>query len=403
MAKVSIIIPVKNTEEISQQCLESLVHQTLSDIEIICVNMGGAPCSDEEEAEAPKTDILQDYAGADSRIILLDEQDKNSYGWAINAAMMKASGEYVGIVWPRDYVALDAFENLYQTAKEKDLDFIRSDYFNFKAENNGNLKLSYVRLAEAPEEYNKVYEPAANPAALNFVKGIEAGIYKKSFLEELGIHHSETPGCSFQDEGFLLLTSAFGRSAMIVDKAFYYKNQDEAVISDEDQENIYALDIEYDAIRDQLMEHPEIWRRFRNMYWKRRFICTDAQIARMGEAYREEYCANAARELNAAAKDGFIVRGDYEKQVWDKLHQLMKNPDTYGIKNGGGKGGSQISSGELATLRKESRLYNDIINSNSYKLGFGLTKGVRWAKESYRAYKKDPEKFKEEAKKKLKR
>ena len=53
MAKVSIIIPVKNTEEISQQCLESLVHQTLSDIEIICVNMGGAPCSDEEEAEAP--------------------------------------------------------------------------------------------------------------------------------------------------------------------------------------------------------------------------------------------------------------------------------------------------------------------------------------------------------------
>ena len=70
MAKVSIIVPIYNVEQYLVECMESIVHQTLKDIEIICVNDGSTDNS---------LKIIQDYAQKDNRIVIIDKQNEG-YG-----------------------------------------------------------------------------------------------------------------------------------------------------------------------------------------------------------------------------------------------------------------------------------------------------------------------------------
>ena len=83
MAKVSIIVPTYNVEQYLEECLDSIVGQTLRDLEIICVNDGSTDGS---------LDILKKYAKADERIFIIDKQNAG-YGCAMNDGLDRATGE----------------------------------------------------------------------------------------------------------------------------------------------------------------------------------------------------------------------------------------------------------------------------------------------------------------------
>ncbi|MBQ9064824.1 MAG: glycosyltransferase [Blautia sp.] len=379
MAKVSIIIPTYNVEEYLEECLESVVRQTLSDIEIVCVNDGSTDSS---------LEILKRYAERDERIIIVD-QPNGGYGKAMNAGMDRATGEYIGIVEPDDYVGLEMYEDLYKVAKENDLDFVKSDFYRFVTSDNGDVNFKYFALSKDPDDYNKVFNPSETPYAMNYVVNTWCGIYRKSFLDEFGIRHNETPGASFQDNGFFFQTFAFGRRAMIIDKAYYRNRRDNPNSSVKDPGKVYAANIEYDYIRDIIMEHPDTWNRFKYMYWKKRFTNTIMTLNRIAPEYKKEYCRNASREFNAAKNDGLVRRKDYEDFQWERMQMILKDPDSFAImkmgEESGGKSSknkSSASSAEIDKLRRDSRRLNDILNSNSYKLGFTLTAVPRYMKET---------------------
>lgn len=112
MVKVSIIVPVYNVEKFLPRCLDSLVNQTLEDIEIICVNDGSSDNS---------LNILNEYAQKDSRIKVITQENKKK-GAARNNGLKIARGEYIGFVDSHDYVDLDFFEKLYNTSKKNNCD-----------------------------------------------------------------------------------------------------------------------------------------------------------------------------------------------------------------------------------------------------------------------------------------
>ena len=112
MYKVSIIVPVYNIEKYLAKCLDSLINQTLKEIEIICVNDG----STDNSAE-----ILNEYAQKDSRIRIIN-QENTGLSAARNTGINNANGEYIGYVDSDDWVDLNFYENLYNAAKENDAD-----------------------------------------------------------------------------------------------------------------------------------------------------------------------------------------------------------------------------------------------------------------------------------------
>ena len=111
---VSILIPIYNVEKYLPRCLDSLLNQTLTDIEIICVNDGSIDNS---------LKLLKQYQAQDNRIIIVDKKN-GGLPSARNAGLDRARGEYVGFVDSDDYVEPSMFETLYKTAKKENSEVV---------------------------------------------------------------------------------------------------------------------------------------------------------------------------------------------------------------------------------------------------------------------------------------
>jgi len=110
--KISVIIPVYNTSKYLENCLESLINQTLRDIEIICIDDGSTDNS---------IDILKEFAIKDNRIKILTQKNQGQ-SIARNAGIRVAKGEYIGFIDSDDWADVQMFEKLYNNAKTYDSD-----------------------------------------------------------------------------------------------------------------------------------------------------------------------------------------------------------------------------------------------------------------------------------------
>ena len=119
MPLISIVMPVFNEEKYIRECLDGLVNQTLTDIEIICVDDGSTDCT---------LSILHEYAAMDDRIRVL-QQSNSGAGIARNYGRTVASGDYIIFLDSDDIYEPDMLEKLYRIAVKDNLDIAvcRSD------------------------------------------------------------------------------------------------------------------------------------------------------------------------------------------------------------------------------------------------------------------------------------
>lgn len=133
MPKVSVIVPVYNVEEYLERCLDSLVNQTLKDIEIIIVNDGSTDGSKEK---------IQKYINTYKNIVYL-EKENGGLSSARNYGIPYAKGEYIGFVDSDDYVELTMYEKMYNKAIEEKSDMVECDFIweypNKKREDIGKV------------------------------------------------------------------------------------------------------------------------------------------------------------------------------------------------------------------------------------------------------------------------
>ena len=122
MAKVSVIIPVYNVEPYLKQCMDSVVGQTLKDIEIICVDDGSTDGS---------LDILKEYATEDSRIQIIEQKNAGA-GAARNNGMRHATGKYLSFLDSDDFFEPRMLEKAYDLAEKDQADFVayKSDQYH---------------------------------------------------------------------------------------------------------------------------------------------------------------------------------------------------------------------------------------------------------------------------------
>ena len=116
MPKVSIIVPIYNVEKYLDRCMQSLMNQTLKDIEIIMVD-------DESPDNCPK--MCDEYARRDERVKVIHKQNAG-LGYARNSGLEIATGEYIAFVDSDDYVELSAYERMYNSVNKHKADTIFS-------------------------------------------------------------------------------------------------------------------------------------------------------------------------------------------------------------------------------------------------------------------------------------
>ena len=140
MPKVSVIIPVYNVENYLQKCLDSVINQSLKDIEIICINDGSTDSS---------LNILKSYASQDNRIIIIDKPNEG-VSVARNKGLEIAKGEYIVFVDSDDWLELNALELCYNKIKQDNSDMV---VFNHAEIRNKEYKIS-KQLSKIPQICN---------------------------------------------------------------------------------------------------------------------------------------------------------------------------------------------------------------------------------------------------------
>ena len=305
MTKVSVIIPVYNAETYLRECLDSVASQTLSDIEIICVNDGSTDSSPE---------ILREYASRDDRFVIIDKQNEG-YGRGMNDGFDRASGEYIGIVESDDYILPEMYEELYDRAVKHDLDLIKADFYRFHDEGNRRVSL-YAHMVKGGNAYNTVIDPKEDDRVFKNLINTWSGIYKRSFLQENNIRHNTTPGASFQDNGFWFQTFARADRIMFVDKAYYMNRRDNPNSSVKQRNKVYCLNDEYRYIHDFLDRNPELKDRFIHSFTMKRARNYFWNYSRISAQYRREYVSAISKEFKESMAAGEFDRSYFTAAEW---------------------------------------------------------------------------------------
>ena len=206
---VSVIVPVYNVEEYLPQCLDSLVGQTLKEIEIICVDDGSTDRSG---------DILKQYAAKDKRVIVLSEENAGP-GAARNLGLERASGRYVMFCDPDDWLVSDACETVWRRIAENENDFLYFSTFIYWQETESEEE-DKTRLSLLPaDDFRQIRPWELTPP---FIRTAESWykIYNRDFLIRNGVRFSEQRLC--EDIPFFMKAVVAAKSVSVERRPLYY-------------------------------------------------------------------------------------------------------------------------------------------------------------------------------------
>ena len=325
MPKVSIIVPVYNVQEYLRECLDSILRQTLEEIEVICVNDGSTDHSPE---------ILENYAALDSRVKVLHKEN-SGYGASMNQGIRAALGEYIGIVEPDDYVEAEMYEELYQEAKTFQLDWVKGNFQVFKGAGAGR-RSAIVKTYSVEEKklYHKVLNPQEYPELIVHDDFHWKGIYRKDFLERNHIVFHETPGAAYQDNGFKYQTTCLAEKVMFVDKAYYWYRRDNPSASTYNTKGLELMYGEYRFIKAFMEKNQERTNVFRASYYHKLYLQFRDQLSKMlGREWEEvkpgEILERYRQELASGAEQGFLLKDLIAEWFYSELKLFLRYPRSY--------------------------------------------------------------------------
>lgn len=192
MVKVSVVLPVYNVEDYLRDCLDSIVNQTLKDIEIICINDGSPDNS---------LEILREYEKKDNRITVID-QENGGHAVATNRGIDLATGECLFSMDSDDILELNALELSYNRLKEKDVDFVMFKAINYDDSTDRyyetevySMNKIYQKVGDNVFNYKDIGELMFEASVTPWSK-----LYKREFIMENNIRYPE--GLIFEDNVF---------------------------------------------------------------------------------------------------------------------------------------------------------------------------------------------------------
>lgn len=311
--RVSVIVPIYNVEGYLSQCLDSILAQSLDDIEVVCVNDGSTDSS---------LEIINGYAKRDKRIIAVS-QENGGYGKAMNTGVDFASGEYISIVEPDDFIDRDMLKTLYEAAQHYGAQVVKSDFYEFS---QNQKRARYRAVPTSSIYYNKPLCARDDKEIFNFKMNTWTGLYRLDFLKEYKIRHNETRGASYQDNGFWFQTVMHARRIVFVNRAFYRYRQDNPSSSINSKGKVFAMCEEYEFIRSILQGDKSLFDEYIGSYQRAKFYNYLYTYRRIGEEYRAEFLERFSCELNEADKNGELAKIDLPLPYMRELERIMKNP-----------------------------------------------------------------------------
>lgn len=379
--RVSILVPICNVQRYLRQCLESLISQTLQDIQIICIDDGSTDLSPE---------IIEEFRRIDDRIEVISKPN-SGYGDSMNKGLDLAKGEYIGIVESDDFASHDMFERLYRLAKEHDLDVVKS---NFLAHEEGSIpeKDPLVdNLGNGP--FDTVFRPIEHQGIFLWRPAIWSGLYKSSFLRENDIRFLPTPGASFQDTSFNFKVFAAAERVFLTKDAFLHYRTDNASSSVKSQKKVFCICDEYQEIWRFAKERHLLETSLKTLIPFMQYGGYKWNLDRLTPSLQSQFYPVFVDEFKQLRERDLLKQDQFNEPSWNGLVEMLSDPERFYEKEYGPKNidtsyilllaGKQSKSAEQAVLSLAKRIgRNDEIYCMAPNEGYSFAETIAHIRKS---------------------
>ena len=202
MKKVSVIVPVYNMEKYLEKCMDSLVNQTLEDIEIIAINDGSKDNS---------LKILKAYEKKYPKKVKIIDQENGGISVARNNGLDIATGQYIGFVDSDDYVKLDMFEKLYNKIEKTKSDIVVCDFEEYHMLDNSFKYIYVVQKIKKSNLYDDV----------SIINNIDYAPWNKLYKRDLFKNIRFPKNIKYEDLNTILKTFMLASKISTVNESLY--------------------------------------------------------------------------------------------------------------------------------------------------------------------------------------
>ncbi len=317
MCKVSIVVPVYNRESVLRTCLESLVGQTLKEIEIICIDDGSSDGSGV---------VLDEFAARDSRIRVIKKENGGAAS-AKNAGLAAVSGKYVVFVEPDDWCDLDMMRGLYETAERTGADVTICGFKTYDDQIGKFVSEKTYPHDIAGREQPFSAKSIADNAFIWFGQGLGDKFINSAYLSQLGVKFLDLPHA----EDLCVVETCIACADKISVANFPYYNYRIRSKSSQNQNDKSPLAFceGYVELRHQL-EKRGLWDLFRSSFrqsvlasivYALKSLSDDKALRRVYREVREKWVSRFG--LNHLEKSELKV----PEHLYDSLNIIRENSD----------------------------------------------------------------------------
>ena len=216
--KVSVVVPIYGVEKYLNQCVDSILAQTLTDIEVILVDDGS-------KDRCPQ--IVDEYAKKDKRVVAI-HQPNGGYGRAVNHGIEVATGEYIGIIESDDWIEPTMYEKLYNKIIKYEADVCRCGFSVYDSFKTGEQGQDYVwdevneMFRDMPDE---VFCPRDYKRIFMYHSAIWCYLYKSELIKNIPIIENAR---SYQDFPFMFEVLAVVNKMIIVKEVLHHYRMEAA-------------------------------------------------------------------------------------------------------------------------------------------------------------------------------
>ncbi|MGP1586921.1 MAG: glycosyltransferase family 2 protein [Treponemataceae bacterium] len=316
---ISVVIPIFNVEKYLEECLNSVCQQSYKNLEIICVDDGSTDKS---------SSIMDEYAQKDKRFVIIHKKNEG-YGKAVNIGINTAKGKYIAILEPDDYIVPYMYESLINTAEKTNADFVKSNFYEFRGEENNRIYI-YRQTLQNLDIYDRIFTPNENyHSFIGFISNW-TGLYNREFLIKNDICHNETPGASYQDVGFNFLVNTYAKKAYYMHEPFYHYRCDNPNASVLRKDKVYCVRDEFNFIKEKLEKNKSFCSKTVENFLVYKLIHYLVNLLRIDDNFRTEFMQHFSSEIKKLTDKEQLNYNVFERvgEVF-KIRQFLLDPQKF--------------------------------------------------------------------------
>ncbi|MBQ4614974.1 MAG: glycosyltransferase family 2 protein [Akkermansia sp.] len=292
--KVSVIVPIYKVEKYLRQCVDSIIAQTLDDIEIILVD-DGSPDACPAMVDA--------YAAQDPRVVAI-HQPNGGYGKAVNIGIAAARAPYIGIVESDDWIEPDMYEKLYKRAIDAKADVVKCMFWKYNSCVRGKKRnvLYTEPVADLRDAPDAVFKATEWEPILIHMPSIWSCLYETELLR--AVPFIETAGATYQDLPFMMEILACARRISIVkEPLLHYRVEPDQNSSGCAVGKQAMATLDMSCLANEVMQRYHLLPKHKEAWGFHLFNANIWAYVRILPQYKEKFCAGFRLQLRPFFQD----------------------------------------------------------------------------------------------------